>query len=537
MQWGNRGFWSAEMLEPVRRFPLPVLCAVLITALNWNGPAELIDIRDGQAALTLFLAGAFLWTWTAALWAESQGSRLKGLAAATTGAVALAVVLRLDKAIALWLSSVSSGERIGSPATLFLFGALLLGPSVAPFLFRHASQSAFWQYNHKWLVGLLAGWVGSMLAVAGVMAILATTALVFEITVPTWLYQRVWLLSYTLVMPWFWLSLSPRDFDEEVKTGAAQEFTSRAVGLLVVAILVPVTLALSALLVAYVVKVVADGSWLKARLGLTSAAYGASVILVGLLAYPQREVSPLVRLFWLARPFLLVAPTLLLFPALWVRVAEYGWTPARYFALLVGLWIAGGMVIALLARRTGGEEDLRAIPGLAALLLAVATFGPWGVDAIAPNGRHAGLDAPQAVLPQGTHIFFTAAQPVAYAIPGIAGTIIGPLSVTNLAVRQSFDTPEGPATLIMDGRQLHLDLGEARLASFDLSPTLDRLKSEAEAAVSVIGNAPWSHGPAILLEGTAPARARLVLTSVSGTLGESQSDVQVSAHVMLLTPQ
>jgi hypothetical protein len=533
MSWGIRGFWSAQMLEPVQRFPLPLLCAGLATAVTWNGPAALIDSRDGEVALTLYLAGAFLWSWAAALWGESQGSRLKGLVAAMAGMAALGVILRLDKTIALWLSGVSTGERIGGPSTLFLFGALMLAPSLAPFLSRSAAQSAFWQYNHKWLVGLLAGWVGSLLAVAGVMAILATAALVFEITVSTWLHQQVWLLSYTLVTPWVWLSLSPKDFDEEVKTGDAQEFTSRAVGLLVVTILVPVTLALSALLVAYVARVVADGSWLKARLGLTSAAYGASVIVVGLLAYPQREVSPLVRLFWRLRPFLLIAPTLLLFPALWVRVAEYGWTPARYFALLSGLWMAGAMAIALFARRRGGEEELRVIPGLAALLLATAAFGPWGVDAVAPRGRYGRTESPRAAPPPGTRIFFTASQPIAFAIPGMAGTVIGPLGVTNLAARRSFDTPEGRATLIMDGRQLHLDLGEARIASFDLSHTLDKLQAEA----TFIAGAPLRGGAAIVLEGSNPVRARLVLTSVSGTLRESQSDVQVSAHVMLLAPQ
>jgi hypothetical protein len=537
MAWSDRGFWSAEALEPVRRFPLPVLCAVLATAVNWSGPAALTDSRDGQVALTLYLAGAFLWTWAAALWAESQGSRVKGIVIAMAGAVALAVILRPDKTIALWLSGVSAGERIGGPSTLLLFGALLLAPSIAPFLPRSASQSAFWQYNHKWLVGLLAGCVGSLLAVAGVMAILGTAALIFEITVSAWVSQRVWLLSYTLVMPWIWLSLSPLVFDEEIKTGAEQEFTSRAVGLPVVAILVPVMLALSALLVAYVVKVAADGSWLKARLGLTGAAYGASVILVGLLAYPQRNVSPLVRLFWRLRPYLLIAPTLLFFPALWVRIVEYGWTPARYLALLVGLWIAGGLLTGLIARWRRRQDDLRMVPGLAALLLAAATFGPWGIDAIAPSGRAGRTESPRAAPPPGTRIFFTASQPITFAIPGMAGTVIGLLSVTNLAARQSFDTPEGRATLIMDGRQLHLDLGEARIASFDLSPTLDRLKSEAEASVTVIGGARSTRGPAILLEGTNPARTRLVLTSVSGMLRESQSDVQVSAHVMLLAPQ
>ena len=32
-------------------------------------------------------------------------------------------------------------------------------------------------------------------------------------------------------------------------------------------------------------------------------------------------------------------------PSLWVRVSEFGWTPARYFALVLGLWTAAVMVM------------------------------------------------------------------------------------------------------------------------------------------------------------------------------------------------
>ena len=392
MRLPNGPFGTAEMLEPVRRFPLPALFAVLATLVNWDVINGWGGTDGGRIALSVYLDAAFLWSWAAALWAETRGERGSGLLVGMAGALLLALVLRVDLALIQLLSNTSSDRAPFTVSHFFLLGALALAPSLAPFLFRRISQSAFWQYNHTWLVGLLAAWVGSLLAVAGIAAILATAALVFEKIVPSWIYERVWLLSTTLILPWIWLLLSPRNFREEAKTGAAQEFTSRAIGLLVIYILVPVMLVLSALLVAYVVKVIAEGSTLTARLGLTSAVYGTGVIVVGLLAYPQRADTPLVRLFWRIRPFLLIAPTVLLFPALWVRVAEYGWTPERYFALIVGLWMVGVLLIGLAGSRSR-EEDMRLVPGLAALLLAVTAFGPWGVGDVSARSQYARLEA------------------------------------------------------------------------------------------------------------------------------------------------
>jgi hypothetical protein len=634
MRLPNGPFGTAEMLEPVRRFPLPALFAVLATLVNWKvindwGVFEAPRVPDkGQFVLTVYLATAFLWSWAAALWAETWAERRSGLLVGIAGALFLALLLRADLALLQWLSN-ALGDRM--PATishLFLLGAIALTPSLAPFLFRRISQSAFWQYNHTWLVGLLAAWVGSLLAFAGIVTILAATALVFENIVSDWISNPVWLLCTTLVLPWIWLALSPYDFREEAKTGAAQEFTSRVVGLLVIYILVPVTLVLSGLLVAYVVKVVAEGSTLTARLGLTSAVYGTGVIVVGLLAYPQRADTPLVRLFWRIRPFLLIAPTVLLFPALWVRVAEYGWTPERYFALIVGLWMVGVLLIGLAGSRSR-EEDMRIVPGLAALLLAVGAFGPWGVGDVSARSQFARLEAllsakgalidgrwratsqnpvhwgrisqtitgaifvvgaDDSMIAQSavdtlswagrldwlrpwfegdpnnpfdskqvpavsaeavkramglSHkyvglnaparlISFSASSPLSIDLPGESGSLVGPISVSSLPVPLSFSTPRGEAVLVLDGRNLHLELSGMQIATFDLTGTLETLKAQPQPLPTVTG----PRRPVIMLEGTGLSRARLAITMLSGDGSQAQPTVsQLTAYVLIPAQQ
>src|SRR5215468_9997510 len=93
-----RGF-----LEPVRRFPLPVLCALALTILNWtrfdsySGPPYPADagLSLTQAAsyhLSPFLIASFFLSFAIALYGETTGRRVAGLIAAVIGVFLLAAM-------------------------------------------------------------------------------------------------------------------------------------------------------------------------------------------------------------------------------------------------------------------------------------------------------------------------------------------------------------------------------------------------------------------------------------------------------------
>ncbi len=617
--------WRSEILEPVWRFPLPAAFAVLATLINWSRPDARLDAASGQLALTLWCLGGFMWSWAAALWAEVHSDRLTGLLIGAGGAVAVALIFRLDLALPVWFAGSDAGtlRDVFSISHAMLLGALILAPTLAPYLARHVSQSAFWQYNHKWSIGYLTAAIGSLLAFAGVSAIVGSLALLLEVPVPRWIYGNVWLICSCLVLPWVWLMLSPEDFREETRTGAKQEFTSKAVGLLVVYILIPVAFALSAVLAAYVVKVVVEGSFATARLGLTSTIYGAAIIGIMLMAWPQRQEHALVRLFWRAWPFLLIAPTLLLVPSLWVRVSEFGWTPSRYFALVLGLWTAAVMVMGLAMR---GREDLRLISGLFAVLLVVTAFGPWGIadisarsqfsrleglltakgmlvdgrwrenhgfipweraavphhsepgavvlagdddrkvastalDVLAQTGQlerirpwfegqrenpfeglkpgQSALDAvnlklslrgltPQTVV--GSRVFFSAANPASIALPGgEPATLIGPLGITTVPGIFAFETALGKVSATIQDKRIAIDLNDNRVAVFDLAAMLETVMAPAGPAQPAAA----SQRKAIMLEAPDGSRARMVITFVSGTVAETQANLQLTVYLLL----
>jgi hypothetical protein len=624
--------WRDEILEPLWRFPLPAAFALLATALNWDRPEYRLSPEAGQLPLTLFCIASFFWTWAAALWAEVQSDRVTGLLIGLGGAVLLALIFRIDLAVPFWLTNVPAAEAQGivTISHALLLGALFLAPAFAPYLTRTASQSAFWQYNHKWTIGYLAAGIGSVLAFAGVVAVIGSAAMLLEVPVPRWIYGNIWLICAFLVLPWAWLALSPEDFREETKTGAQQEFTSRAVGLLVVYILIPVTFAMSAVLAAYVVKVIVEGSFSSARLGLMSVAYGAGFIVVMLMAWPQREHHGLVRLFWRAWPFLLIMPVVLLIPALWIRISEFGWTPSRYFALMLGLWIAGVMVVGFVMR---SREDLRIVPGLLAALLMLGAFGPWGIADVSarsqfarleglliakgllidgrwrenhgpiawdklPAGQHiapgtavlvgdddrriasTALDvlattgeldrlqpwfagqsddpfasreeaqtasdainqklalrgtlptAAQAIL-DGSYIFFNVLNPATILLPGEPGTLIGPIGLTSILPRQSYQTAAGQVSVALEGKNIFVDLGQSRVGSFDLTATLNSLKAKGASGTAQT----QQQHEALVLEAAGGSKTRLALTLLTATASDTQANIQITGYLLLpLTP-
>lgn len=81
------------------------------------------------------------------------------------------------------------------------------------------------------------------------------------------------------------------------------------------------------------------------------------------------------RLFSRYWAWLAALPVLLLFLAVYRRIADYGVTEQRYVMLLIGVWI---LVLAAIRLWQGGNFDLRVVPGLLALFLLAASFGPGG---------------------------------------------------------------------------------------------------------------------------------------------------------------
>jgi hypothetical protein len=190
----------------VSRFPVPVLSAGLLSILI----ALLIQASGNRAALWAgllleairylgpFLLAVFLYGFAVQLHREASGKRVFSLIALVSGIALLAVAFKAHiglrflfmpssaDVIAASMRGVANASPFPRPgiSQLCILAALGFLPAVLPFVKRAAQSGAFWQFNHKLAVSLLAAIFGAGLAFAGVAAIFLTAELLFHLTVP-----------------------------------------------------------------------------------------------------------------------------------------------------------------------------------------------------------------------------------------------------------------------------------------------------------------------------------------------------------------
>ena len=194
------------------------------------------------------------------------------------------------------------------------------------------------------------------------------------------------------VAPVSFLAFAPRRFADPITESEQQDFTMRAAAALVKFVAVPLLLVYTAILYAYAAKIALAWELPKGTLGAMVVGYlfvGAATLLLG---YPSRETGgALVRLFWRYWVWLAALPVALLFVAVSRRIADYGLTEQRYLMVLIGIW---ALILAAFRLAQGARFDLRLLPGVLALLLLAASFGPGGAIGLSVLSQKggAGLD-------------------------------------------------------------------------------------------------------------------------------------------------
>jgi hypothetical protein len=358
-RWSWRS-WLPDMSAAISRFPLAVLLAGFLTIYKlWaDSPNEADEKILGT------LAASFLWVVAVDLFVESQGrsQRARGLAwIAGIAVIALLFHFRWEA----WLFPP------------LLFGSLLFAVGLAAQLQRGERNASFWLFNHRlWLAAAL-GLLGAVMFGGGLSIILETLNFLFGLELPEKWHERIWTVALGFLAPVSWLALAPQNFTDRI-SGEETEFTTRAVATIVKFVLVPLLLVYTAILYAYALKIGLAWTLPKGTLGSLVVGYLLAGAATLLLAYPIRDSGgALVRLFWRNWVWLSVLPVLLLFLAVYTRIAAYGLTEPRYAVVLIGVW---ALILAVWRMVKRGENfDLRVIPGLLAILLLAASFGPWGI--------------------------------------------------------------------------------------------------------------------------------------------------------------
>lgn len=349
----------------VRRFSLAALISAVFTGLHIVDADEVLGLDiDAWMRLSFGLGAAFLWSVSVCLYAERKSwvygrrfiTELLGFVV-ITGFYALPIAFSFQ------------------PQLFVLALAILVG--LAPYFDLTTVQNAsFWQFNHHLWLGAGLAIVSAVLFAGGLSVIIWTLELLFDLDFPNSIHKNIWTIGLGLIAPLNWLSLTPDDFSINVPEGEQEEFTSRAVAVIVKYILVPLLLVYTAILYAYAVQIALDGVLPKGRLGPMVLTYGSIGTLTILFAWPSRVAGgPFVAFFWRHWFWLTLGPVALLVLAAYKRIAQYGVTEERYLVMVAGIWL---VVMAIWFMLRQKQRDIRLLPLSLCLLLMIASIGPWG---------------------------------------------------------------------------------------------------------------------------------------------------------------
>ncbi len=234
----------------------------------------------------------------------------------------------------------------------------------------------FWQYNRRLFLGFLRAGVFSLVLFIGLAVALGALDKLFGIDVPAELYGRTALVIALVVNTAIFLGVVPLGLGEL----AADTEYPRVLKLFSQFILTPLVFVYLLILIAYLVKIVAQGEWPSGWIGWLVTSVATAGLLGFLLIHPLRDdpSEPWIRIYIRGLFTGLIPAAVMLLVAFWKRIIPYGLTELRLLGILLGLWLLVIAVWYTVRRR----EGVRLIPLTLAILLLGTVYGPVSVTRV-----------------------------------------------------------------------------------------------------------------------------------------------------------
>lgn len=351
----------------LRRFPGALIVAALATAILIHGVlTQSLKEDSPQWMILLTCVLGIPWLYSLSLIAERRLSApWKRLAPLLIGALTLGLYYLRIHNIPLSVNPIAFiCEVVGLAIALHLFAAY------APFLgFRQ--PRAFWEYNRSIFLRFLLALLFSATLMLGMTLILALLSLILKTPL-----DRFYFIFSALILgifnTWFFLAGVPEDFD---RLEMRPRPYSRGLKVFAQFVLLPLTVLIGALLAVWTLQKLLSGSELMAAGVGAFLTLGAIGLLTYLLLYPLEEDAKERWLKIFRRGFFLaLLPFLAIFLYQAFRLVQhFGWTPPRYYGLILLAWGAALSLYLVLSRR----PHIAWIPVSLSLLALTTVTGPW----------------------------------------------------------------------------------------------------------------------------------------------------------------
>ena len=358
-----------------RRFPLAILMvAIFTTAILDMSWWKMFDDRTLQGVVGGTILAAYL-SVILTLIGEGRGRPVS--------IIVKAVVCALALLAGYFFRQIEYMPQLAIGAAILFLGS-------APFWRQKRDDVAVWDFTHKIWTAVIFTVAGSVIYLLGLLAIMAALKSLFGVNIDNLLSDFLLPIGLGFLAPVCWMSMLPAHDEDDGDSLRNPGFISKAVGFLGTWILAPLTLIYAAILIAYGIKIVLDGALPNGEVAQLVTPF----LIIGALTWLILD-PPFIQEKRLARWFhklwfpLTIPAALLLAVAVFERISQYGFTVERYLLVLAAVWALG---IALwFVFRPKEKRDIRIIPGFAALLLALASIGPWGADQFSAINQQARL--------------------------------------------------------------------------------------------------------------------------------------------------
>lgn len=249
-------------------------------------------------------------------------------------------------------------------APLFILSHLFV--SFAPFL-KNRDETRFWHYNKNLLINVVIAAVFTGVLTLGIVLALLAANNLFDLNFRDNIFGQSVVFTAILGSTFSFLLFCDKGLPElESKTEypAVLKFFTQF-------ILIPLLIIYLAILYLYAGKILVQKELPRGWVSYLILAYSIVGILATLLVHPLKNDTrkSWVRLFSRIFFYTLLPLLVLLFTAIFTRILEYGYTEARYYVLLLALWLTSITGYFLLFPRA----HIRAIP------VSLFTFGLFGL--------------------------------------------------------------------------------------------------------------------------------------------------------------
>ncbi|MDL1872701.1 DUF4153 domain-containing protein [Deltaproteobacteria bacterium PRO3] len=270
---------------------------------------------------------------------------------------------------------------------LGLFFALHAFAAYAPYLGRREPRG-FWEYNRRIFLRILAALLFSGTLYVGCVVFFAALSRILEFRALGYILVFFAASIVGIFNTWFFLAGVPEDFEALERQPSPYPRGLKAFAQFV---LLPLAVAIGLVLELWLIQRLATGGRVDPATAGAFFAWGGFGLLTYLLLYPLRE-DPGER--WLKAFekgfFLGLLPMLgAVAYAVFRLIQRFGWTPPRYYAVVLSLWGLGLCLYFLLVKRPG----IRWIPVSLSLIALFTVSGPQGPYQVSRRSQEARLAA------------------------------------------------------------------------------------------------------------------------------------------------